>query len=248
MGKIVKTAKPEGGIWTAAGKATSRRTTKKRTRALTGSTTARDGETERERQTETDRERWQRTKQRRRWHGKLTKPRQRDPECPNAAATAAAAALVRRICNLFLTVCLAGAGCIAIKKGVLAGREACKIYLPWLLMPQSRASRGQTQRRRHRSHCCCCWWCIFELSKRVGMWLHDCAAATVESHEREEILFLLGGPAWPANYTLWSEIGSSRQLRTVPHGLQIEMLSMLLKSGLTRHNQGVAREWEWGKL
>lgn len=107
------------------------------------------GRRDREREKETDRERWQRTKQRRRWHGKLTKPRQRDPECPNAA-------LVRRICNLFLTVCLAGAGCIAIKKGVLAGREACKIYLPWLLMPQSRASRGQTQRRRHRSHCCCC--------------------------------------------------------------------------------------------
>lgn len=97
-----------------------------------------------------------------RWHGKLTKPRQRSRrECPNASTAAAdaddaAAALVRRICNLFLTV---WRGLHCHSKGVLAGREACKIYLPWLLMPQSRASRGQTQRRRHLSLCCCCRCC-----------------------------------------------------------------------------------------
>lgn len=54
-----------------------------------------------------------------------------------------------------------------------------------------------------------------------GMWLCECAAATLESDGKEtgaEMLLVLGGPAWPANYTLRSEIGSSRQPRAVPHG------------------------------
>lgn len=176
MGKIVKTAKPGGGIWTAfaanaaavaAGKATSRRTT-------THSRINWLNYSERKRNREIDRDGKGQSKGKR-WHGKLTKPRQRSRrECSNSA-TAAAAALVRRICNLFLTV---WRGLHCRSKGVLAGREACKIYLPWLLMPQSRASRGQTQRRRQLSHCCWCWWCIFEQSPKgwgyVAMWLRSC--------------------------------------------------------------------------